>query len=222
MNYSQIEFESLGLKYNTDKVSHHGYHFCYPLFLNEFRNLEFNLLEIGYFYGSSINLWKDFFPKAKVFSADINAITNQPNHIILKCDQSKISDLKNLVQNIKTAKIIIDDGSHNPNHQIDTFYFLFKELLDYGGIYIIEDIETSYWDEECENCGYIKGNYNCIDYTKKLIDLVNSEFSNIENKLKISFITYSQNCIIIKKQSLEEIKFFNRQYRFKEKLIKNK
>jgi hypothetical protein len=31
--------------------------------------------------------------------------------------------------------------------KLKTFNYLFNECLDYGGVYIIEDIETSYWGE---------------------------------------------------------------------------
>lgn len=40
--------------------------------------------------------------------------------------------------------IIIDDGSHCNNHVIATFKILFP-LLKLGGIYAIEDLQTSYW-----------------------------------------------------------------------------
>jgi len=40
--------------------------------------------------------------------------------------------------------IIIDDGSHIPEHQIRTFVHLFPYVSP-GGLYILEDIETSYW-----------------------------------------------------------------------------
>ena len=45
--------------------------------------------------------------------------------------------------------------------------------------------------------------------------MINAEFSGKKNYLKISSITYGQNCIIIKKQTEEESNYFNREYRFK-------
>ena len=42
--------------------------------------------------------------------------------------------------------IIIDDGSHVPWHQIFTLESIFHTWLKPGGLYIIEDLETSYWD----------------------------------------------------------------------------
>ncbi len=40
--------------------------------------------------------------------------------------------------------IIIDDGSHVPQHQIISLACLLP-ALNPGGLYIIEDLETSYW-----------------------------------------------------------------------------
>lgn len=42
--------------------------------------------------------------------------------------------------------IIVDDGSHVPWHQLFTFEIMFETWLKPGGLYIIEDIETSYMD----------------------------------------------------------------------------
>ena len=40
--------------------------------------------------------------------------------------------------------IIVDDGRHVPFHVIHTFKELFPRLKD-GGIYVVEDTQTSYW-----------------------------------------------------------------------------
>ena len=42
--------------------------------------------------------------------------------------------------------IIVDDGSHLPWHQLFTFEIMFETWLKPGGLYVIEDVETSYWD----------------------------------------------------------------------------
>ena len=222
-------FKNLGIKHGTDKVDPHGYNFFYPKYLEPFRGDEFNMLEIGYQGGHSCRMWQEYFPKANIFAMDINIEGEDPtrmfarfeNHIVFKGDQSNINDLNRVSSAIGSAKFIIDDGSHQPTHQIETFNFLFKNLLEPGGVYIIEDIECNYWDEESSIYGYRIGVFNAIDYTKKLIDYVNSEFSKKENKLKISSITYGQNCIIITKQTEEEERYFNRNYRFSHYLKSN-
>jgi hypothetical protein len=214
-------FKNLGIKHGTDKVGQHRYNFFYPRYLEPFRGDEFNMLEIGYQEGYSFRMWQEYFPKANIFAMDINTEGRFENHIVFKGDQSNINDLTRISNEIGSAKFIIDDGSHHPIHQIETFNFLFKNLLEPGGVYIIEDIECNYWNEESSIYGYRIGVFNAIDYTKNLIDYVNSEFSKKENKLKISSITYAQNCIIITKQSKEEEIYFNRSYRFSNCLKSN-
>jgi hypothetical protein len=217
-NNNNNNFKNLGIKHRTDKVDHHGYNFFYPKHLESFRDDEFNMLEIGYQGGHSCRMWEEYFPKANIFAMDINTEGKFNNHIVFRGDQSNRNDLDRISNEIVSAKFIIDDGSHHPIHQIETFNFLFKKLLEPGGVYIIEDIECNYWNEESSIYGYRIGFFNAVDYTKKLIDYVNSEFSKKENKLKISSITYAQNCIIITKQTEEEENHFNRNYRFSQHL----
>ena len=205
---------NFGSKHGTDKITHHGYQYSYPKYLEGLRSEEFNMLEIGYLGGHSCRMWEEYFPKAKVFAMDINVEGQFDKHTVFKGDQSKADDLKRVAGQIGQARFIIDDGSHHPLHQIDTFNILFKNLLEPGGVYIIEDIECNYWKEESNIYGYTIGVFNAVDYTKKLIENVNGEFSRRENKLDISSISYSQNCIIITKKTEEEKKYFKREYRY--------
>jgi hypothetical protein len=167
------------------------------------------MLEIGYHTGDSARMWCDYFPNSKVHEITFD------NFQVFKGDQSNLDDLENVKNKIDNAKFIIDDGSHHPYHQIQTFEYFFKNLLEDGGIYIIEDIETNYWRSDSEVYGYKIGYFNSIDYTSKhYIDKINSEFSKVYNDLRISSITYAQNCIIITKQTQEESDYFNRNYRY--------
>lgn len=208
------EFQHLGNKYGTDKSSHHGYHYFYPKHLEALRKDKFNMLEIGYSDGNSCRMWEEYFPNANIYSMDINIEGQFNNHTVFKGDQSNFDDLKRVNDSIVSARFIIDDASHHPMHQIETFNILFKSLLEPGGIYIIEDIECNYWNSESKLYGYRVGFFSSVEHTKKLVDYVNSEFSGKENKLEISSITYGQNCIIITKQTEEEKNYFNRGYRF--------
>ena len=228
-----------GIKYKTDKVTHHGYHRFYDYFLIPFKHKKFNFFEIGVDAGRSLNTWNDFFTNAKIYGMDINLEYEHKKGKIFKGDQSKKKDLEKIVKNIKTAEFIIDDGSHKPEHQLTTFNYLFNKLLDLGGIYIIEDIETSYW-QKAELYGYnIDAGYdaenNIVKIFRDISDIVNREFllekhikyinkmSKIDaNNLKyISFIMFGQNCIIIKKMSNEEYQRYGiRKYRFMNSLGK--
>jgi hypothetical protein len=224
---------SVSKKHKSDKVTHHGYERFYDYFLEPFKLDKFNLFEIGIYKEGSLKLWKEYFSNANIYGMDINEYNKSDYGTIFKGDQNKKKDLNKIIENIKVAKIIIDDGSHKPEHQLLSFNHLFKNLLQDGGIYIIEDIETSYW-KKSNLYGYdIDAGYNAqnniVNIFKNIVDIVNREFLldehieyiqkfnkiDCENLKYISFIMFGQNCIIIKKMSNEEYnRFGKRKYRF--------
>lgn len=211
-------FRVLGQKYGTDKVGQHGYHFFYPTFLNDMRNDSFRMLEIGYHLGDSARMWEDYFSNADIFAMDLENEGVSGRHEVIRGDQSILSDLEKVIQRVSSARLIIDDGSHNPLHQYETFEYLFENLLEPGGIYIIEDIELSYWRHDTSLYGYRVGFFNCVEQCKKLADMINSEFSEVRNRLNLSTVTFGQNCIVITKRTEEEMHYFDRSYRFEQRL----
>lgn len=214
---SNNDFYNISFKNETDKVYYHGYHYFYPNYFEKFRYDEFKMLEIGYGDGASMKSWVEYFPNADITVMDINVELEYSDRCrVFKGDQSNENDLNMIIDNVKSAKLIIDDGSHNPSHQLNTFYYLFRYLLEPGGVYIIEDIELSYWNPDSALYGFKSGDINIIDSLLKCNEMVNHEFSGVRNTLDISTITYAQNCIIITKRDVEESNYFNRSYRFHE------
>jgi len=193
-------FEEIGLKYGCDKVSRHKYHELYPNIFDKFKNEDINLFEIGVDQGKSLKVWKEFYPNCCVFGLDIQSEIFNEDVKIFKGDQSNINDLIIVVNQIPKCDIIIDDGSHVPEHQLKTFYYLFENLLKDGGTYVIEDVECSYWKPLDKIYGYETGYLNLIDYFTKLNHMVNSDYNSIDNSLKIKQITYSTNSITIEKK----------------------
>lgn len=63
-------------------------------------------------------------------------------------DQSDTQFLQRMKADLSHVQfdVIVDDGSHVPWHQLLTFEIMFDTWLKPGGLYIIEDVETSYWD----------------------------------------------------------------------------
>ena len=152
-------FKQIGSDFKTDKVLHHGYHFYYPQYLEYLRTTKFKMLEIGlgtfsHNTGNSPKLWKTYFPHANIFTMDINQEYQDEYSRVIKGDQSSILDLEKVKNIIKDCDFIIDDGSHHPEHQLLTFNYFFSNLLNLGGVYIIEDIECSYWSPQNEVYGY--------------------------------------------------------------------
>ena len=221
MNFKE-KFKQLGETYNTDKVTHHHYDECYASYLEKFEDKKTSILEIGLEPGwgkASLCLWLDLFPNMYIYGLDRGTPDEESErYSIFQCDQSNISDLKRCKEKINhPVSIIIDDGSHIPEHQLLSFNELFP-LLEVGGVYVIEDIETSYWTKEGlygYETRYGKGHpKSIVEIFKNAVDGVNVEFSlstegEVEHQKQIGSITFAQNCIIITKREYEY-----RAYRF--------
>jgi hypothetical protein len=211
--------------HKTDKLHHHKYYRFYPQYLDFLNNNKYNntgIIEIGLYEGDSLNLWLDYFHSKHIYGIDIkeNKFTNN-RYTIFQGDQSKLEDLQKISNQLKhDIYFIIDDGSHHPDHQIISFNYFFDKVLKFDGVYIIEDIETSYWKNANiygydVNFGY-KYQKSTIEIFKNLIDFVNRRFLNnenlntVSNKLiddglsidvcrLINNISFGENNIIIKK-----------------------
>ena len=206
--------------------------------------LSYGMLEIGMENNFSLHTWLDYFPNFFIYGIDINYSEQGIRHLIIQGDQSDLKCMKDIVKNKIPHKIpfIIDDGSHIPEHQLLCFNYLFVNLLLAGGVYIIEDIETSYWTQGKiygYHTRYGYGHYNSIiEVFKLLLDEINNEFllpyiksrqnKKFEDKAiviskecraMISSITFGQNCIIVTKKTKEESRLYdNRDYRYSQHL----
>jgi hypothetical protein len=226
----------LGTRYGTDKISDHGYHRFYHSVLTPLRDKAFNMLEIGVAGYNSIDMWKAYFPQAKIYGIDINTEYRDERMCVFKADQSNRTQLETIIKQIPgRCEFIIDDGSHLPEHQCLTFDLFFRELLQEGGTYIIEDIEVSYWkrgglygystaygvghsSSVIEKFKYavdfINARYIGSDDIKQLLEKIGGAFS-LDTLDMISTVTFGQNCIIIKKKQPYEYRYtVDRPYRF--------
>lgn len=146
----------LGKEFRTDKAGIHRYTQHYERHLKHLRSTEFTLFEIGIggyrrdrAGGASLRMWKAFFPKAQIVGLDIEdkSFVDEPRIRSYKGSQTDEEILRRIVADAGSdVQVIIDDGSHRPAHIRATFRILFPLLAD-GGIYAIEDIQTSYWPE---------------------------------------------------------------------------
>lgn len=138
--------------YSTDKHSEHNYfNLIYnDLFKDNYTNVK-NFMEIGISDGESIKLWRDYFVNSNIIGIDIDLNKSSDNLlrsgldrlILVNSDQSSESDLVSLSEKYPNMDIILDDGSHKMRDQQITLAKLFKSLIP-GGIYIIEDLHTSF------------------------------------------------------------------------------
>lgn len=101
----------------------------------------------GYQAGASLRMWQDYFPSAEIWGLDNDrsVLINEGNIHSLECDQGSTDHLVRTCDLLKTVMggkfdLIIDDGSHNLQHQALTANVLIPKLLSPFGIYFIEDV----------------------------------------------------------------------------------
>lgn len=148
-----------------------------------------NILEIGVRNGGSLDIWSSYFTNVEnVIGCDIEEkckeirFPSQKIHVVIgdinvestKKEISKFSDQWN---------IIIDDGSHHSDDTIKSFMNYFPLLAD-NGIYIIEDLHTSYW---LEFNGGLNNPRSSMAFFKRLTDILNHEHWR-NNKFRTSII----------------------------------
>lgn len=135
--------DSFGTRHKTDKASYtHGYLDVYEEHLKSWREREFVMLEIGVAGGASLAMWREYFPKAKIYGIDNNPDCEQYGGVFIG-NQNDTDFLQRVLDEIGAPDVIIDDGSHVGQDMIDTFKFLFIRMNP-GGIYIIEDFHTTF------------------------------------------------------------------------------
>lgn len=161
--------EIISRNYGLDKSIYTGCHNYIPSYMYLFDKNRYqvkNFLEIGigslengqmggingkvskeynYKTGNSLKCWSEYFPTANIYGIDIFAHPelNKDKIFTFVADQSNEQQLKLVIDKINSPlDIIIDDGSHDGNHQVFSFMYLQKYLAP-NGIYVIEDVQPS-------------------------------------------------------------------------------
>ena len=128
-----------------------NYFNVYESHFEHLRNESLNMLEIGVRWGGSVWGWRNYFPNANIIGMDVDPNSMQygnddpKNGVKLYLGDQCDSKLLNTINNSHGPfDIIIDDGGHTMEQQLSTFDVMWP-LLKNGGVYVIEDIHTSYW-----------------------------------------------------------------------------
>jgi len=102
-------------------------------------------MDKSYISGSSLRVWRDFFPNAEILGADIDkeSLLSENRSKCFFIDQIDTISIKNFWLEIKFQKnsvnLIIDDGFHDYQANIN----LFEGSIDFlksDGFYFIEDV----------------------------------------------------------------------------------
>lgn len=180
---SGFNLDKLGRIYLTDKTGSHNYTPIYRFHLRKMKFKRINLLEIGVggyespnHGANSLRMWKKYFPFGKIFSLDIydKSALQESRIKIFKGSQVDSDFLDKVTSEIGRIDIIIDDGSHVNEHVIETFRLLFPKLND-GGIYIIEDTQTSYWNDYGGDSEDLNNPNTMMNFFKSLTDSLNNK-----------------------------------------------
>lgn len=210
------ELDELFIKYETDKSSKfHSYHKIYEEILFPFIDIDMNLFisGIGGYNtnrgGGDLLAFKEYLPKAKIVGIDIydKSFLNQDRITTYICSEDDEITMKGIIMIEGIPDVIINDGSHCNLLVIKNFKLLFP-ILKSGGVFVIEDIETSwYGSEEYEGCW--DGNdftaNTTINFFRKLINELNGQYiahfkSEYEWAKDIESISYYKNIIIVRKK----------------------
>ena len=94
--------------------------------------------------GASLRMWKDYFPNANIYGADIDRdiLFNEDRINTYYVDQLNTESIKSMWKDIglNNFDIIIDDGLHEVNANLNFFFNSFDKLKK-NGIYVIEDVK---------------------------------------------------------------------------------
>lgn len=136
-----MTLDEIGIKHKTDKSSlHHHYLAFYSLIFSPWRFKHINILEIGVQFGNSIRTWREYFVHAHIIGFDLvdNGVKfDVPDGIDIGIlDAYKTESLDQIEGKLD---IIIDDGSHQVQHQKFVVEHYLSLLTD-EGVLIVEDV----------------------------------------------------------------------------------
>jgi hypothetical protein len=186
----------------------------YDRLLSPRRNTRFRLLEIGIAGGGSLELWSKFFGDAAIlYAIDIdleckNKVSALPRNCHARIgSQDDPEFLKSVVSEMGGVDVVIDDGSHIAEHQLASFKTLFP-LLNEGGLYICEDLHTSYWSDWQ---GGLRRSGTFIETVKDMIDAIHSWYGPVDNSvsgmslhLQVPAIHIHDSMAVIEKLRIEQ------------------
>lgn len=122
----------------------------YHRHLEPFRRRPVRVLEIGVYRAGGLDLLQWYLgPQARIVGIDIDEAAQRAaadHHTVILGDQEDPEFLRRVVADHGPFDVIIDDGGHTMRQQIVSVETLFGDLAD-GGVYVVEDTHTSYWQE---------------------------------------------------------------------------
>jgi cephalosporin hydroxylase len=177
---------------NKGRLIHKWIHYfdIYDRHFKKYRGKKIVVLEFGVSHGGSLQMWRDYFgKKAQIYGVDIDPRCKKfeaKDTTIFIGDQENRAFLKKIRKQIGPIDIVIEDGGHTMTQQIATFEEIYPAVKE-DGVFLIEDLHTSYWKKEYGG-GYRRpGTF--MEYAKNLTDQLNAWHSEDEKRFKVDDFT---------------------------------
>lgn len=195
-----------------------NYFDVYEDYLPKYIGKNAKLLEIGVAKGGSLEMWAKYLENPEIYGIDLyDKITelkyDYPNIHLTVGDQGSASFWNDYLSKHTGFDIIIDDGSHKQMDQTYTLLRLFTHL-NYGGIYVIEDTHTSYWEKKFDSFygGGFKKPGTLIENVKDFADLLHVQFIDegmlepilLEFFKDLYSVTFYNSMVVLKKKRYEK------------------
>ncbi|RBO90161.1 hypothetical protein DFR74_10645 [Nocardia puris] len=174
----RYDLNALSLHYGSDKWGGHWYTPHYDRHFAPLRDRRVRVLELGIggyqvpdAGGASLRMWKQYFRRGLIVGLDYfdKSGIAEPRIQPVRGDQGDPEFLARLGADLGPFDIIIDDGSHLSGDVIASFEGLFAHLRP-GGLYVVEDTQTSYWSGWGGSSTELDSPATSIGYLKTLVD----------------------------------------------------
>ncbi|HYO99197.1 MAG TPA: hypothetical protein VER76_03195 [Pyrinomonadaceae bacterium] len=157
-----LELADIAGRYDTDKAVHTHYLRNYEHYFEPLRREPVRLFELGIKEGGSLLLWRDYFERGLIVGLDIEPARLEDPTGRIRTYQGMQQDTA-LLDRIARENapegfdIIIDDCAHIGVLARASFQHLFDRHLKSGGVYVVEDWGTGYWDLWVDGIAYRQG-----------------------------------------------------------------
>ena len=186
----------------------HHYFEIYHRHFQRFRGSSPVVLEIGVFHGGSLQMWHEYFgPGTRIVGMDIDSrcsqFANEATSIVIG-DQGDPACLADVRRRFPHIDIIIDDGGHRMEQQITSFGELYPHLQP-NGVYLCEDVHTSYMDSWG---GGLRREGTFVEFSKHLVDALHGwYFMPKERELDVHTagtfgVSFYDSIVVVEKRPL--------------------
>ncbi|WP_238014817.1 hypothetical protein KZZ52_34330 [Dactylosporangium sp. AC04546] len=177
------DLAELILRMGSDKWGLHYYTQHYDRYLAPLRDLPVVMVEIGVggfdhagVGGGSLHAWSRYFHRGLVYGIDVadKRDVRHPRVTTLQGDQADTGFVAQVLAETGPPDIVLDDGSHRSADVIASFELFFPHLRD-GGLYFVEDLQTSYWPGFGGRSDDLNTTVTSMGRLKALVDGLNHE-----------------------------------------------